>query len=391
MLNRSLVSNWSSLLRNQIRFDCSYRLYCKKIEKKVKNHCIVSTVGAQSSGKSTLTECLRKVSSEDFHFKLDPIINSGTNNAVYSRYLVDDTQIVHIDVDSTPPKNLMTSNYATDIGIVVVDSSKGLTNETKEHIIFLEFHGIKQYIVYLNKSDLNEDEELRELITDEIKSFFKQRNLTLEDDSIVYGSALNVLKQSDGKSEENKDRDSIQRVLNLIEMKSKKLPREEQLKKPALFSIKRSHTKLNKGTEVTGYMRQGQLKKGDIVNVCGYDRMFKTKIQEIESFNEPLDSVEPGVSAALQLKSIKREDIQRGMVVIHPDNKTIEITDHFKASLYLFKKEELSNSFKNLTDDLTFQIFARTFDVRTIVKLDGDQKQVVPGEKGLATFKVRRC
>ena len=385
-------SSSSSIIRKQIK-PVATRLYASKIAKQpIKNDCIVSVVGAQSSGKTTLTEAMKKTSAERLNLPFEESIKSGSSDAVYNRFYSGDTRIVQIDVDSIPPKNLMNSAYAADVGLVVVDLANGLTNQTKEHIIILAFHGIKDFIVYLNKTDLNDDDEMRELMIDELKNYFQQRGLHLSDDSIVVGSALNVLKspsiESADEKSTNKDQQSIVDVLNQIELKTKHLPRDEQLKKPALFSVKRSHLKQNKGVEVTGYMRQGVLKKGDIVNIYGYDRTFKTKIQEIESFKEQLDSVQPGVSAALLLKSVKKSDIQRGMAIVHSDNSELAITDHFKANLYLFKNDEIMNPFSELMDDATLQLFARTFDVKTIIKVENERRCLLPGETAPVLFKV---
>lgn len=289
-----LNSNSLFVFRSQIKL-CNRLYSIKNLKTKLDHHhnCIVSTFGSKDSGKTTLTEALKRTSSQEFKFQLSKDIDSGAGNAVFSRYYVDDTKVVHVDVDSTPFKNLLTSSYGADIGLVVVDVSKGLDNQAKEQIIFLRLHGIEHFIVYLNKSDLTTDNDLKELVTDEIKSFFKKFKLNLDDESIVNGSALNVLNQTNSSQIES-DRQSIINVLKLIETKTKSINRDEQISKPALFAIKRSHTKVNKGTEVTGSIRQGMIKKGEIINICGHDRLFKTKVQEIESFGEQLDCVQPG-------------------------------------------------------------------------------------------------
>ena len=379
MLSNKLANLNLLNIKNPLKL-CN-RLYANN-QIKFNRYCIISTAGSQCSGKTTLTEALRQVNAEQLNLNLPSAINSGAQNSVFYSYYVDDTRITHIDTDSIPPKNLLTSSFGTDIGLIVIDASKGLDYQTKEHILLFECHNVNDFIVFLNKTDLNEDDQLKELMIDEIKCFFKQRNLNLTDDSIICGSALNASNNQAAKQ-------SIIDVLKLIEMKSKQIKRDEQLKEPALFSIKRSHSKLNKGTEVTGFMRQGLIKKGDIVNICGFDRLFKTRIQEIESFKEQLDHVQPGISAALLLKSIKREDINRGMLIMHPGNNNIHITDHFKAKFNFFSKDEQKNDY-NLKDDTTLQIFARTFDLRTIIKIENDEKELKPGESGTVTFKVRR-
>lgn len=365
-------------LANQLKL-CN-RLHSTKALKFAHN-CIVSTVGSQSSGKTTLTTALRTVSAERLNSTPDPIINSGTGNSVFSRYQADDTRVVHIDADSVPSKNLFTGSFGTDIGLLVVDASKGLDAQAKEHIAVLAYQGIEHFIVYLNKSDLNNDEQLRELMVDEIRDFFGKLELNLQNDSIVHGSALNAIESGQA----SQDKQSVIDVLKLIGTKCKNISRDEQMQGPALFSIKRSHSKANKGTEVTGFMRRGVLKKGDTVNICGYDRLFKTKILEIESFKEQLDCIHPGLSAALLLKSIKREDVCRGMAIYHPDNNNVEITDHFRAQMHYLPQVTGS---PNLVDDLTLQMFARTFDVRTIIKVENERKELSPGESGIVKFKV---
>lgn len=355
------------------------RLYSRKAAKFAHN-CIVSTAGSRGSGKTTLTTALRTLSAEQLNLPPAQVINSGTGNSVFSRYQTNDTRIVHIDADSVPPKNLLTGSFGTDIGLLVIDGSKGLDAQTKDHITVLACQGIQEFIVYLNKSDLSDDEQLRELMIDEIKEFFRSQNLNLTDDSFVHGSALNAI------GEASNDRQSVIDVLQLIDAKCKNIPRDEQMKGPALFSIKRSHSKANRGTEVTGFMRQGVLRKGDIVQICGYDRLFKTKILEIESFGEQLDCVHPGLSAALLLQSIKRDDIERGMAIYHPDHNQIEITDHFRAELRC--TPEVGKNLPALIDDLTLQMFARTFDVRTIIKVENEEKKLLPGQTGTVNFKV---
>lgn len=380
MLTTKLVNLRALLPRVTSQLKLGSRLYASQA--KYTHNCIVSTVGSQSSGKTTLTDALRTISAEQQNSSPEPVINSGTGNSVFSRYQTDSTRIVHIDADAMPPKNLLTGSFGTDIGLLVVDASKGLDDQAKEHIVVLAYQGIRDFIVYLNKSDLNDDAQLRGLMIDEIKEFFAKFDLNLSDDSIVHGSALNAVESGDSQA----DRQSVINVLKLIETKCKSISREEQMKGPALFSIKRSHSKANKGVEVTGFMNRGVLRKGDTVNICGYDRLFKTKVLEIESFKEQLDCVHPGLSTALLLKSIKREDVYRGMAIYHPDNNNIQISDHFRAKIHYLPHVQKGASI--LVDDMTLQLFARTFDIRTIIKVENEQKTLSPGETGTVKFKV---
>ena len=362
----------------------------KEVFKRDKPHVNIGTIGHVDHGKTTLTAAITKVLAErgftsaDEVKSFDQIDNAPeekergiTINSAHVEYQTENRHYAHVDCPGHADyvKNMVTGAAQMDGAILVVAATDGPMPQTREHILLARQVNVPKIVVFLNKVDLVDDEEMLELVEMEVRELLGFYKFD-ENAPVIRGSALGALN-GDPKWEE--------KVMDLMKAVDEYIPlplRDNQ--KPFLMPIEDIFSITGRGTVATGRIETGVIHVGDEVQLIGLgDEPKKTVVTGVEMFRKLLDEGEAGDNVGLLLRGIDKKDLKRGMVVAKPGS----VTPHkqFQAEIYVLKKEEggRHTPFKNKYRP---QFFIRTLDVTGEIELPAGTDMVMPGDN--VTIKV---
>jgi len=348
-----------------------------------KPHVNIGTIGHVDHGKTTLTAAITKVLSGKGQavFKaFDQIDNAPeerergiTIATAHVEYETDNRHYAHVDCPGHADyvKNMITGAAQMDGAILVVSAADGPMPQTREHILLARQVGVPYMVVYLNKADMVDDEELLELVELEIRELLSSYDFPGDDIPIVKGSALKALEGE--KSELGED--SINKLMEAVDSY---IPNPERaIDKPFLMPVEDVFSISGRGTVATGRVERGIVKVGEEVEIVGIRTTTKTTVTGVEMFRKLLDEGRAGDNIGALLRGVKREDIERGQVLAKPGS----ITPHtkFKAEAYILSKEE-GGRHTPFFNGYRPQFYFRTTDVTGIVDLPAGTEMVMPGD-----------
>ncbi|MEK7493823.1 MAG: elongation factor Tu [Patescibacteria group bacterium] len=352
---------------------------------RTKPHVNVGTIGHVDHGKTTLTAAiLHCLNLAGFKAKVESIdqIDSAPEEKArgitialhHSEYESAKRHYAHIDAPGHADyiKNMITGAAQMDGAVLVVAASDGPMPQTREHILLAHQVGVPKLIVFLNKVDMADDPELVDLVEEEIRELLTKYKYDGANTPIIRGSGLKALQAT------SKDDEWAKKVLQLVETMDEYIPEPiRDLDKPFLMPIEDIFSIEGRGTVVTGRVERGRGKVNDEVEVVGLRPSAKTVITGIEMFNKSLDEAMAGDNAGVLLRGIKKEDVERGQVIVKPGS----VTPHteFEAEVYVLTKEEGGRHtpfFKGYKP----QVYIRTTDVTGDVTLPEGAEMVMPGD-----------
>lgn len=355
----------------------------KEIFKRVKPHVNVGTIGHVDHGKTTLTAALTTILSKKYGGlakAYDQIDNAPeekargiTINTSHVEYETDKRHYAHVDCPGHADyvKNMITGAAQMDGAILVVSASDGPMPQTREHIVLARQVGVPYIIVYMNKCDMVDDEELLELVEMEVRDLLNSYEFPGDDIPIIKGSALKAL---DGDTSQI----GQESILSLAQALDSYIPTPERaIDKSFLLPIEDVFSISGRGTVVTGRIERGVIKVGEEIEVVGLKPTLKTTCTGVEMFRKLLDQGQAGDNVGILLRGTKREEVERGQVLSKPGT----ITPHtkFKAEVYVLSKEE-GGRHTPFFNKYRPQFYFRTTDVTGAVSLSDGVEMVMPGE-----------
>jgi elongation factor Tu len=353
---------------------------------RTKPHVNVGTIGHVDHGKTTLTAAITKVLSfknmasfvaYDQIDKAPEERERGITIATaHVEYQTENRHYAHVDCPGHADyiKNMITGAAQMDGAILVVSAADGPMPQTREHILLARQVGVPYIVVYMNKVDMVDDPELIELVELEIRELLSKYQFPGDKTPIVKGSALKAL-QSESKDINAPEYKSI---LELMAAVDSYIPQPKRdIDKPYLMPLEDVFSIAGRGTVVTGRIERGIVKVGDEIEIVGIKPTQKTVVTGVEMFRKLLDSGEAGDNVGVLLRGIKKEDVERGMVLAKPGS----ITPHtkFKAEAYILTKEE-GGRHTPFFNGYRPQFYFRTTDVTGVVKLAEGVEMVMPGD-----------
>jgi elongation factor Tu len=346
----------------------------------------VGTIGHVDHGKTTLTAAITKVLSFKnmaSYVSYDNIDKAPeerergiTIATAHVEYQTDNRHYAHVDCPGHADyvKNMITGAAQMDGAILVVSAADGPMPQTREHILLARQVGVPYIVVYMNKTDMVDDPELIELVELEIRELLSKYQFPGDKTPIVKGSALKAL-QSESKDVNAPEYQSIMELMDAIDSYIPQPKRD--IDKPYLMPLEDVFSIAGRGTVVTGRIERGIVKVSDEIEIVGIKPTQKTVVTGVEMFRKLLDRGEAGDNVGVLLRGIKKEDVERGMVLAKPGS----ITPHtkFKAEAYILTKEE-GGRHTPFFNGYRPQFYFRTTDVTGVVKLAEGVEMVMPGD-----------
>ena len=346
-----------------------------------KEHANIGTIGHVDHGKTTLTAAIATVlakNGDTVAQSYDMIDNAPeekergiTINTAHIEYQTDKRHYAHVDCPGHADyvKNMITGAAQMDGGILVVSAADGPMPQTREHILLSRNVGVPALVVFLNKVDMVDDEELLELVEMEVRDLLSEYDFPGDDVPVIAGSALKAL-EGDAQYEE--------KILELMEAVDTYIPTPERdSDKPFMMPVEDVFSITGRGTVATGRVERGQIKVGEEVEIIGLHDTSKTTVTGVEMFRKLLDYAEAGDNIGALLRGVAREDVQRGQVLAAPGS----ITPHtkFKAEVYVLSKDE-GGRHTPFFSNYRPQFYFRTTDVTGVVNLPEGTEMVMPGD-----------
>ena len=356
----------------------------KKKFERTKPHVNVGTIGHIDHGKTTLTAAITKhLSSKGYaeYVPFDEIDKAPEEKArgitiatAHVEYETDKRHYAHVDCPGHADyiKNMITGAAQMDGAILVVGADDGPMPQTREHILLARQVGVPSIVVFLNKCDMVDDEELIELVELELRELLTRYEFPGDDIPIIRGSALKALESDDSSSEE------VKPIFELMDAIDAYIPEPvRDTDKPFLMPIEDVFSISGRGTVVTGRVERGVIKVGDDVEIVGIKETMKTVCTGVEMFRKVLDQGQAGDNIGVLLRGTKRDEVERGQVVAAPGS----ITPHtkFKAEAYILTKEE-GGRHTPFFNGYRPQFYFRTTDVTGVVTLPEGVEMVMPGD-----------
>ncbi len=354
-----------------------------------KIHVNVGTIGHVDHGKTTLTSAITTILAEKYGGQpraFEQIDNAPeekargiTINTSHVEYDTSKRHYAHVDCPGHADyiKNMITGAAQMDGAILVVAATDGPMPQTREHILLARQVGVPYIVVYLNKCDMVDDEELLELVEMEIKDVLTQYNFPGNDTPIIRGSALKAL-EGDVKWKNS--------IFELADSLDNYIPNPKRnIDQPFLLPIEDIFSISGRGTVVTGRIDQGLIKIGDEVEIVGIKDTQKSICTGIEMFRKLLDEGRAGENVGILLRGIKREDIERGQVLAKPGS--INPHTNFESEVYVLSKEE-GGRHTPFLNGYRPQFYFRTTDVTGTIKLPKGVEMVIPGDNVKISVKL---
>ena len=346
-----------------------------------KPHVNVGTIGHVDHGKTTLTAAITKTLGEKGGTEVksfEEIDNAPeekergiTNATSHVEYETDNRHYAHVDCPGHADyvKNMITGAAQMDGAILVVSAPDGPMPQTREHILLARQVNVPSVVVFLNKVDMVDDEELLELVEEEVRDLLNEYEFPGADVPIIKGSALKALEG---------DADAQQAIMDLAQALDDYIPQpERELDKPFLMPVEDVFSITGRGTVATGRIEQGIVHTDDKIEIVGIKDTTESVVTGVEMFRKILDEGQAGDNVGCLLRGVDREDIERGQVLCAPGS----ITPHtkFKAEVYCLKREE-GGRHTPFTNGYRPQFYFRTTDVTGVVNLPEGREFVAPGE-----------
>jgi elongation factor Tu len=349
--------------------------------KRDKPHCNIGTIGHVDHGKTSLTAAITKVLSKmgQAEFKAYDQIDAApeekargiTIATAHVEYSTKARHYAHVDCPGHADyiKNMITGAAQMDGAILVVSATDGPMPQTREHILLAKQIGVPAIVVFLNKCDVVDDEEMLMIVEDEIRSALSARGYDGENTVIVRGSALQALN-GDEKWEK-----SIHELMDAID---RCIPQPKRdLDKPFLMPVEDVFSISGRGTVATGRVEKGVLKAGEEVEIIGLRETRKTVVTAVEMFRKNLEYAEAGDNVGVLLRGVAKDDIQRGQILAKPGS--IKPHDAFEAEIYVLSKDE-GGRHSPFMKSYRPQFYFRTTDVTGEITDIGNREMVMPGE-----------
>jgi elongation factor Tu len=356
----------------------------KKKFERTKPHVNVGTIGHIDHGKTTLTAAITKhlekkgmaefVPFDEIDKAPEEKARGITIATAHVEYETDNRHYAHVDCPGHADyiKNMITGAAQMDGAILVVGADDGPMPQTREHILLARQVGVPSIVVFLNKCDMMDDEELIELVELELRELLTKYEFPGDDTPIIRGSALKALESDDSNSED------VKPVFELMDAIDSFIPEPvRDTDKSFLMPIEDVFSISGRGTVVTGRVERGVIKVGEDVEVVGIRDTLKTVCTGVEMFRKILDQGQAGDNIGVLLRGTKRDEVERGQVVAAPGS----ITPHtrFKAEAYILTKEE-GGRHTPFFNGYRPQFYFRTTDVTGVVKLPEGVEMVMPGD-----------
>jgi elongation factor Tu len=350
---------------------------------RTKPHVNVGTIGHVDHGKTTLTAALTTVLAKQFGGEVkgyDQIDNAPeerergiTIATAHVEYETESRHYAHVDCPGHADyvKNMITGAAQMDGAILVVSAADGPMPQTREHILLSRQVGVPYILVYMNKADMVDDEELLELVEMEIRELLDSYEFPGDDTPVVIGSALKALEGDTSDIGEPS-------IIKLAAEMDSYIPQPERdVDKPFLMPIEDVFSISGRGTVVTGRVESGVVKVGEEIEIIGIKDTAKTTVTGVEMFRKLLDQGEAGDNVGILLRGTKREEVERGQVLAHPGS----ITPHtkFEAEVYVLSKDE-GGRHTPFFNGYRPQFYFRTTDVTGAVDLPEGVEMVMPGD-----------
>ncbi len=354
-----------------------------------KPHVNIGTIGHVDHGKTTLTAAITKVLADKGGAEFMDYANIDkapeerergiTINTAHVEYQTAKRHYAHVDCPGHADyvKNMITGAAQMDGAILVIAATDGPMAQTREHILLARQVGVPRMVVFLNKCDMVDDEELLDLVEMEVRELLTEYGFDGDNTPVIRGSALKALEG---------DPNYVKAIEDLMDAVDEWIPTPERDNdKPFLMSIEDVFTITGRGTVVTGRVERGQLKLNDEVEIVGLKPTKKTVVTGIEMFRKQLDYAEAGDNAGVLLRGIDRSEVERGQVLakpgsVHPHKK-------FKAQVYVLSKEEGGRHTPFFTNYRP-QFYFRTTDVTGVVTLPEGTEMVMPGDNVTMTVEL---
>ena len=354
-----------------------------------KPHVNIGTIGHVDHGKTTLTAAITKVLADKGGAEFMDYANIDkapeerergiTINTAHVEYQTEKRHYAHVDCPGHADyvKNMITGAAQMDGAILVIAATDGPMAQTREHILLARQVGVPRMVVFLNKCDMVDDEELLDLVEMEVRELLTEYGFDGDNTPIIRGSALKALEG---------DPKYVKAIEDLMDAVDEWIPTPERDNdKPFLMSIEDVFTITGRGTVVTGRVERGQLKLNDTVEIVGLKPTKSTVVTGIEMFRKQLDYAEAGDNAGVLLRGIDRKDVERGQVLAKPG--TVHPHKKFEAQVYVLSKEEGGRHTPFFTNYRP-QFYFRTTDVTGVVTLPEGTEMVMPGDNVTMTVEL---
>ena len=353
---------------------------------RTKPHVNIGTIGHVDHGKTTLTAAITKTLALQGKAKYEAydMIDKApeerargiTINTAHVEYETDKRHYAHVDCPGHADyvKNMITGAAQMDGAILVVSAADGPMPQTREHILLSRQVGVPYIVVYMNKCDQVDDEELLDLVEMEIRELLNEYDFPGDDTPIIRGSALAALEAPDDINDP-----AYKSILELMDAVDEWIPTPERDdNKPFLMPVEDVFTITGRGTVATGRVERGTVKVGDEVEIVGLkEEKGKTTVTGVEMFRKLLDFAEAGDNIGALLRGVQRNEIERGQVLCKPG--TIHPHTKFHCSVYVLKKEE-GGRHKPFFNNYRPQFYFRTTDVTGIITLPEGTEMAMPGD-----------
>jgi elongation factor Tu len=348
-----------------------------------KPHFNVGTIGHVDHGKTTLTAAITKVQADEgkAKFKAFADIDNAPEEKArgitiatsHVEYETDKRHYAHVDCPGHADyvKNMITGAAQMDGAILVVSAADGPMPQTREHIVLARNVGVPGLVVFLNKVDMVDDPEMVDMVEEEIRDLLSKYEFPGKDTPIIRGSALKALEGDTSEIGAG----SIKKLMTAIDTFFPDPKRD--IDKPFLMPVEGVFSISGRGTVATGRIERGKIKVGDEVEVIGFGKVLKSVVTGVEMFRKILNDGQAGDNVGLLLRGVKKEDLERGMVVAKPGS----ITPHkkFKCQVYILTKDE-GGRHSPFFNGYRPQFYFRTTDVTGIVTLLAGREMVMPGD-----------
>ena len=348
---------------------------------RTKPHVNIGTIGHVDHGKTTLTAAITKVLAEKGLSELrsfDSIDNAPeekergiTINTAHVEYQTANRHYAHVDCPGHADyvKNMVTGAAQMDGAIIVVAATDGPMPQTREHILLARQVNVPRLVVFMNKCDMVDDEEMLELVEMDMRDLLSQYEYDGDNTPIIRGSALGAL---------NGEQEWVDKVMELMDAVDNWIPHPPRdIDKPFLMPVEDVFSITGRGTVATGRIETGIVKVGDEVQILGLGADKKSVVTGVEMFRKLLDQGEAGDNVGLLLRGIDKNEVRRGMVICHPGQ--VKPHDHFKAQVYILKKEE-GGRHTPFHNKYRPQFYIRTLDVTGEITLPEGVEMVMPGD-----------
>ena len=356
---------------------------------RTKPHVNIGTIGHVDHGKTTLTAAITSTLAKQGlaqakdYASIDAAPEERergiTINTAHVEYETVNRHYAHVDCPGHADyvKNMITGAAQMDGGILVIAATDGPMAQTREHILLARQVGVPYLVVFLNKCDMVEDEELIDLVEMETRELLSEYDFPGDDIPVIHGSALKAL-EGDAKW--------VAKVEELMDTVDEYIPTPERdTDKPFLMPIEDVFTITGRGTVVTGRVERGQVRVGDNVEIIGIKETQTSVVTGVEMFRKLLDYAEAGDNIGVLLRGINRDQVQRGQVLAKP--KSVTPHTKFTAQVYVLSKEE-GGRHTPFFSNYRPQFYFRTTDVTGIIQLQAGVEMVMPGDNTVMTVEL---